>query len=171
VVLAATWPDLVASAGSVAGCPFRGTPCLSSPSGASTDELAQFVTQAMGPNARLVPLIVSQGDADTTVPPENAEVLVRQWIAASDRIDDGVSNGSVASVPSSASNGTAPGGHDYDVATYTTGEGQTLVERWLIHGVGHAWPGGAAGRLWSDPLGPDATSAIATFLDGHEVRE
>lgn len=169
VVLAATWPDMFASAGSVAGCAYRGTPCLSAPSSASTDELVSFVMQAMGDRARLVPLIVMQGDADTTVPPANADVVVRQWLGLADRLDDGSANGSVASSAAQTSEGSVPSGYDYEVAAYEWGSGEAIVERWLIAGEGHAWPGGLANRAWSDPKGPDATREIARFFAAHPM--
>ncbi len=168
VVLASTWPDVFASAGVVAGCPYRGTPCVSSPSGEPADKLASYVVDAMGPRARLLPMIVMQGDADQTVPPANAELLVGQWLGAADRIDDGVANASVSPSPASTTSGSVPNGHDYQVAMYEV-SGDAFVESWTIRGQGHAWPGGVAGQAWSDPKGPDATAELARFFDAHPM--
>lgn len=168
VVLASTWPDVFASAGVVAGCPYRGTPCVSSPSSEPAEKLAGYVVDAMGSRARLLPMIVMQGDADQTVPPANAALLVGQWLGAADRIDDGVANASVSPSPASTTSGSVPNGYDYQVAMYEV-SGDAFVESWTIRGQGHAWPGGVAGQAWSDPKGPDATVELARFFDAHPM--
>lgn len=168
VVLASTWPDVFASAGVVAGCPYRGTPCVSSPSSEPAEKLAGYVVDAMGSRARMLPMIVMQGDADETVPPANAALLVRQWLGAADRIDDGAANASVSSSPASTTSGSVPNGYDYQVTRYDVA-GDSFLESWAIRGQGHAWPGGMAGQPWSDPKGPDATAELARFFDAHPM--
>ena len=38
---------------------------------------------------------------------------------------------------------------------------------YAIQGMGHAWPGGAPDRPFSDPQGPDASRLIWDFFAGH----
>jgi poly(hydroxyalkanoate) depolymerase family esterase len=41
--------------------------------------------------------------------------------------------------------------------------GRLVASHCLIHGLGHAWSGGAAGKSFSDPAGPDASRMIWAF--------
>jgi poly(3-hydroxybutyrate) depolymerase len=168
VVMAATWPDVFASTGVVAGCPFKGTPCLQQASTDSINTLIGYVHDTMGAHARVMPLIIMQGDADTTVPPANAQLLLKQFLGADDLADDGVANGSVSTTAAHHDTATASGGDTYDVDTYDFG-GASLIESWTIHGMGHAWPGGPAGLAYSDPKGPDASHEIYRFLSAHPL--
>lgn len=169
VVLGAVFPDVFASVGSVEGCPFQGTPCVGSPSVMPASTLAGYVVDAMGIHARSVPLFAVQGSLDTSVLPANGELLVQQWVRAMDRIDDGTSNGSVPSTPHHTNSGTASGGLDYDVDVYLDGAGEVVVEKWLVAGLGHAWPGGAQAIAYSDSRGPSATEESYRFFEEHPM--
>ena len=169
VVLGAVFPDVFASVGSVEGCPFNGTPCVGSPSLMPASTLAGYVVDAMGSKARLLPLLVVQGTLDTSVLPANGELLVQQWVRAADQIDDGATNGSVPTTAASTSDGSAPGGHDYEKAVYLDANGDVLVERWLVSGLGHAWPGGAPAIAYSDPQGPSACDESWRFFEEHPM--
>jgi poly(hydroxyalkanoate) depolymerase family esterase len=168
VVMASTWPDVFASTGVVAGCPFKGTPCLQGPSTLPIETLIGYVHDAMAGHARVMPLIVMQGDADTTVPPANAQLLLQQFLGVDDLADDGTANGSVSTTPAHHDTGTASGGDGYDVDTYDFA-GASLIESWTVHGMGHAWPGGADGLPYSDPKGPDGSREIYRFLSEHPM--
>jgi poly(hydroxyalkanoate) depolymerase family esterase len=168
VVLAATWPDVFASAAAVAGCPYKGTPCLNAASTESAATLASWVHEAMASRARLMPMLFMQGSNDSTVPPANAELLLAQWLGANDLADDGQANGSVSAAAAKLETGTSPGGLAYTVETYEH-QSAALMELWKIEGMDHAWPGGAAGKPFSEPKGPDATAQIQRFLAAHPM--
>ena len=114
--------------------------------------------------ARVVPMIAFQGDADTVVAPMNVERLVHESLTTDDLADDGIANGSVPQTPQSTSQGSATGGHAYSIDHYVDNRGQPLIERWLIAGLVHAWPGGAAGVEFTDPMGPSATAESYRFF-------
>ena len=40
-----------------------------------------------------------------------------------------------------------------------------MLEKWVLHGAGHAWSGGSAKGSFSDTSGPDATRAMLRFFD------
>ena len=168
VVMASTWPDLFASVGVVAGCPYKGTPCLNAPSTESVATLAGWVNEAMGVHARVLPMILMQGTADLYVPAENAALLRKQWLGAQDLADDGAANGSVSQSPAKVEQGTSAGGRSFAVETYEW-QSASVLESWLIQDMDHAWPGGAAGQPFSDPKGPDATLELARFLAAHPM--
>jgi len=169
IVMAAVFPDRFAAVSSVEGCPFQGTPCIGSASVLPAETLAGYAFQAMGSYARAVPVMVVQGDIDFNVPLANGELIVQQWLGVADRADDGSSNQSVSRQPDHTDKGTAPGGHSYDTAVYVDGNGAPLVERWLVHGLGHAWPGGAPAVAYSDPMGPSATEESYRFFEAHPM--
>ena len=54
--------------------------------------------------------------------------------------------------------GTLPG------PPITVTEGDALLERWAIDGLGHAWSGGDARGSYADPKGPDASAEIVRFF-------
>lgn len=168
IVLGATYPDRFAAVGSVAGCEFGGLPCGMN-GGPDPKQQGAAAYSAMGSYARVVPVIVFQGDADPVVAPVNAEQIVSQWLATDDLADDGHANGSDALATPTMTSGQVPNGESYDVARYLapSSSSSVLIERWLVHGAGHAWPGGAAGATFSDPSGPDATGSSWSFFVAH----
>jgi poly(hydroxyalkanoate) depolymerase family esterase len=167
VVLGTVFADKFAAVGSVEGCPFKGTPCINAPSSLTGDQLATLAHTAMGQHARALPVFVVQGDADTTVSPPNGDLLVEQWLGVADLVDNGLLDQSVSRDPLSVDSAAA-GGKSYDILTYGDGVG-TVVLRWTVQGLGHAWPGGAAGMAFSDPAGPSAAQGAWAFLSQHEL--
>jgi poly(hydroxyalkanoate) depolymerase family esterase len=168
VVLGTVFADVFAAVGTVEGCPFRGTPCLNEPSSLTGDELALVAHGAMGAHARALPVFVVQGDVDVYVAPANGDLLVGQWLGVADLVDNGLLDQSVSRDPSSVTTQTAPGGKSYDILTYGD-EVLPLVRRWTVHGMSHAWSGGAAGMSFSDPGGPDAARGAWDFFSAYEL--
>lgn len=166
VILGATYPDRFAAIGVIAGCEYAGLPCGTT-GGPDPTQQGQAAYAAMGAHARLVPVIVFQGDADPVVAPTNSAQIVTQWLTTDDLADDGMADGSAASPTPTTTSGQVPGGRSYDIDRYLAPSSTVVIERWLIHGGGHAWPGGAAGASFSDPSGPDATGASWTFFAAH----
>ena len=184
VTMGATYPDLYAAIGVLAGCAYAGC-------GDVTGALAY---QAMGSRARALPVFVEQGTADAlNVFPLGAGA-VQQWLGTDDLADDGAANGSVSRLPAAVENGgfdqtPRPGTGDpclyptrfpclggavgfqstypYTVAHYADGHGCDLVDFWIVHGLGHAYPGGDPAANFTDPLGPDVTSAAYRFFLAH----
>lgn len=172
VIMLATYPDLYAAGMVYAGCEYMGLPCLGSVSALPPETSAQYAHAAARGNARVVPALVIQGDRDPLVPFPNAELVVQQLLATNDWADDGANNGSIARTAARTDTGAAPGGHGYSVDTYRDAAGCTLVQRWLVNGLGHAWSAGESDgsprdELFTDPLGPDVTSAAVAFFLAH----
>ena len=168
VILGATWPDRFAAIGVIAGCEYAGEPC--GPTGGPDPKqqgLAAY--HAMGSHARAVPVLVFQGDADPFVAPVNADQLVTQWLTTDDWADDGALDGSAAAATPTHASGQVPGGRSYDIDRWLAPSAAmpVVVERWTIHGGGHAWPGGPAGATFTDPEGPDATALSWAFFAAH----
>ncbi len=166
VVMGATYPDRFAAIGVIAGCEFAGTPCGSS-GGPDPATQGQLAYQAMAAAARPVPVIVFQGDADPVVAPINGQQVTEQWIAADDYADDGAHNASVPTVAAATATLQVPNGRSYDRSQFDDQAGALLIDYYVVHGAGHAWPGGAPSATFSDPTGPDATTLGYDFFLAH----
>jgi poly(hydroxyalkanoate) depolymerase family esterase len=179
VILGATYPDVFAAVGSLAGCSFR----------SCGDGSGQLTYQAMGKHARKVPLIAENGTADVLNPVVQSENLVRSWLGAMDLADDGSQNGSVRREPESSRTttpdglpepgsgdpcvhnnsflcaGGAAGLQDYPVTVETWQD--DLVELYTVHGMAHAQPHARDGGPYTDPMGPDMTVMSWGFFSRH----
>jgi poly(hydroxyalkanoate) depolymerase family esterase len=122
-----------------------------------------------GQSARIVPAIVFHGDSDKTVHPRNADHLLEHFCTAK-------TAGSRNTVDSPTPRGAVrqeqvPGGHAYTRTTYRDARGRAIIERWTIHGLGHAWSGGSSSGTYTDPSGPDASAEMVRFFNQHPLRE
>jgi poly(hydroxyalkanoate) depolymerase family esterase len=151
-IMAMTYPDLYAAVGV-----HSGIAC-----GAARDLPSAFAAMRQGTegvpliegNGRIVPTIVFHGDCDTTVHPSNGDHVIAQSRLAT-------------SLQTHMQRGSAVGGHVYTKTLYTNDAGQALLERWEIHGCGHAWSGGSPAGTYTDPRGPDATREMVRFFLNH----
>jgi len=100
--------------------------------------------------AALPPLLVIQGDADTVVAPSNAREAAERWAAVA---------GAQPERMRRVQRGARRTMHvtDYRV------QRRLVVRLCEVEGLGHAWSGGAPGRAYSDPRGPDASRLVWTF--------
>ena len=184
-ILGATYPDVFAAVGSLAGCSYR---TCGDGSGALTHA-------AMGPRARVVPMFVENGTADAVNTAALSEKLVQSWLGADDLADDGAMNLSISRAPASTATtlpaGTpVPGGGDpcvhnnsfgcvggvlgvadypVTVQTWVDSVGVDVLELWLVHGLAHAQPHAPAGEPYTDPLGPDVSAASYHFFLRHPL--
>jgi poly(hydroxyalkanoate) depolymerase family esterase len=186
VILGATYPDLYAAVGAIAGCAYR----------TCGDVTGALTYQAMGAKARVVPIFIENGTADTLNNMAMAGGLLTSWLGADDLADDGAMNGSISRTPSSTNNYafdqtpqpgsgdvcihdntlTCPGGavgfqgsYPYTVATYDDAGGCDIAEFWAIHLMEHAHPDAPGDGPYTDPLGPDVTSASYDFFNQHSI--
>jgi poly(hydroxyalkanoate) depolymerase family esterase len=165
-VMGATYPDVFAAVGVGSGCEYNGLPCVGSP-GPDPTQTGKQAYGAMGSNARVMPAIVFQGDADTTVVPANAPLIVREWQVTDDYADNGSLDGSIPSGSKNVAQGAVTGGRSYSVTTYADGQGHDLIQYWLVHGMNHAWSGGSNTQQYADPSGPNETAAMFAFFSSH----
>lgn len=146
-VLASTHPDVVAAVGIHSGLA----------AGAAHDVRSAFTAmRSPGPArplAQPVPAITFHGDADPTVS-----------IANSARLADQFGLGTKPQIE----RGAVAGGRSYTVRRHHADHDKVALEQWVVHGMAHAWSGGAAGGSYSDPTGPDASAAMVRFFQTHQ---
>ncbi|MFR9729431.1 alpha/beta hydrolase family esterase [Saccharopolyspora sp. MS10] len=165
VILAATYPDVFATATSVAGGEYGLNQVdPEDPAGVPPSYTAGQAYAQMGPRARQVPLLILQGDQDEAVPPLVADRLVEHWARVADLAADGLPDGEVDAVPESVVRQNPPGRHPYTHSTYSgAGGGPPVIEFYLVSGLEHAWSGPAASGLFTDRAGPDMSRLIWDF--------
>lgn len=185
VILGATYPDIYAAVGALAGCAY----------GSCGDLRGTLTHAAMGPAARVVPLFQENGTADTVNNLAMAESLTSSWIAADQMASP--SDG-IEAAPTSIANhpgrlprpGTGdpcvtdgqytwgcPGGaigfqgrYPTTVSTWRDRHGCDVYEKWLLHGMEHAQPDSDPSTdPYSDPLGPDISAASYRFFAAHSL--
>ncbi|NJO07416.1 MAG: PHB depolymerase family esterase [Chloroflexaceae bacterium] len=170
-IMAACYPDVFAAVAICAGIPYQ---AATTPMGAmqvmkrgSRDPHLQGATllRAMRQYRRVMPLVLFQGTADEVVSPINADHLLNQWLYANQfQLRNGTTPlDTLSPRPTRIERGHVPGGHAFTEYIYTTERGRMLLKRYLIYGMGHAWPGGDAAGSYTDPYGPDASRLIVDF--------
>jgi poly(hydroxyalkanoate) depolymerase family esterase len=171
IVMAATYPDIFAAVAINAGCAYDGAPCGGHTPSQPTARLAQEALAAMGPRKRVVPVLVSQGDRDTTVPGHSAQVI-EQWRQTNNAVISGGADGPIGAKPSSTRTVRQRGRYTSTVQTYDEWPGCEVLERWTIHGMGHFWPGGTTDKEfagYTDPKGPTGSALMWSFLGRYRM--
>ncbi len=108
------------------------------------------------------PVIVFQGDADTTVNPLNANHVVEAVLGPAlwDTQHENVA--------------ATPGRRAYVRTIYRPAREApgrpSRAEEWLVHGAGHAWSGGSASGSFAEADGPDASREMLRFFLEHPRR-
>lgn len=148
---------------------------------------------AMGPYARVVPAFNVHGTLDPIFSPALALAADTQSVGTNDLADDGLPDGTISQVPevdrshlvvkpaptgqvdSCLAAGSTPcAGGTLGYATYpyvinryrdARGAGQTIVESWWIQGLSHRYPYGDPAGSYTDPTGPDITTAGFNFFE------
>lgn len=169
-IMGAAYPDLYAAVGVHSGlAPGAASDLPSALSAMQRGESGGATPHrntSTGSFARNVPLIVFHGDRDTTVHPRNADHLLAHYGSASDT--SGSRNAADRiNPPVTARQGKVPGGYAYTRQARHDTEGRTVMERWTVHGLGHAWSGGNRSGSYTDPNGPDAMAEMVRFFDQH----
>lgn len=112
-----------------------------------------------------VPTIVFHGTDDGTVDPINAHQVAEQAAQTNDYVETGADDDSTDYTADAVSEGSAA---DYSYTTYEYHDqnGDTIVEKWMVDGMGHAWSDGVSGGEYTAPGGPDASRKMWEFFDG-----
>jgi poly(hydroxyalkanoate) depolymerase family esterase len=174
-IMGEAYPDLYAAVGVHSGlapgaaCDMPSAFAAMRQGGPATPRRDIPTATATGQYARIVPAIVFHGDHDKTVHPRNADHLLEHYCTAKTTGSRDEAGGSMPR--GTVRQGQVPGGHAYTRATYRDTGGRAIVERWTVHGLGHAWSGGSSSGSYTDPKGPDASAEMVRFFNQHPQRE
>ena len=102
------------------------------------------------------PTIIFHGDGDGTVHPRNGDRILAHLTA-----------GDGTALKAATRQGRIPDGHAFTRVSYKDADGRSVVERWTVHGLGHAWSGGHHPGSYTDPKGPDASAEMVRFFMEH----
>ena len=153
-VMGETYPDLYAGVGIYSGLAY----------GSANDVMSAFAAMrgdtSIAPRAKgcassraeqRVRTIVFQGNADRIVHPSNADRIIAQ---------------AAADVPShhSRQERVFTNGRSYTRTIVADADGTSVLEYWLIEGVGHAWSGGHPSGSYTDANGPHASAEMVRFF-------
>jgi poly(hydroxyalkanoate) depolymerase family esterase len=171
--LLAAYPDVFAAGGIHSGLEYA---AAESASGAVTAmayggpnpiEQGSDAYQLMDYNgvASRIPTIVFHGTDDTTINPINGNQATTQAVQTNDLVDT-TDDGNIDTDPDVVRTRTADV-FDYTIYEYHDRNGNTVVEKWLVDGMGHAWSGGSESGEYTAPGGPDASQTLWEFFASH----
>jgi poly(hydroxyalkanoate) depolymerase family esterase len=174
VIMGATYPDLYAAIGVSAGLEYKAATDAGAVGWArqhgGADPVAQgkLAYSAMGANARVLPVIVFHGTADSIVAPINGDQVVQQWMQTDHLASSNSYNPSFTN-PSVSTPGSVPGGRAYTIRRWNDAGGTEVQEYWTITGMGHAWSGGSSAGTYTDPTGPNESQNVYAFFIAHPL--
>ncbi len=169
VILGATYPDVFTAIGVGSGLEYKAATSMMTSftammmGGPSPTRQGELAYQAMGEHARVMPVIVFHGTADYTVRPINGDQVISQWAETNRRS----SNSNITDRPSQTITGSVPNGRTYTRYIYKDPQGKTIMEKYMINNMGHAWSGGPLGGSFTDPSGPNASEIMWDFFKNH----
>ncbi|MED4020775.1 PHB depolymerase family esterase [Priestia aryabhattai] len=173
VIMGATYPDIFAAISVGAGLEYKAATSVTgaytamSSGGPNPIQQGDLAYSSMGEHKRVVPVILFHGTADYTVAPINAHQILSQWAQTNDRASDGLDNNNIDDTADQTLPGTVSGGRSYTQYIYKDTAGKTVMEKYMIEGMGHAWSGGSTSGSYTDPKGPNATKLSWNFFKNH----
>lgn len=172
VILAATYPDLIAAIGVHSGMEYQAASNVISGwrairhGGPDPVRQGEKAYRAMGTFSRTVPTIVFHGMDDKVAAPLNSDQVVEQWMRTNNLASEGKYLASLDK-PDSVISGRATDGYPYVVSSWNEPGGNAVQAYWKIAGMRHAWAGGSPSGSYTDPLGPNASLAMYRFFMAH----
>lgn len=169
-VMGCTYPDHIKGVVSVAGVMYQGATtgtggvnAMSYGSIYDPNATGRACHTEMSTRKHPMPTLVFQGTADSIVNPVNATQTLSQWAQTNDLAYDSLDNGEVDDVADATITGTTC--RAFTRSDYrNTASGGIVMQKYLISGMGHAWPGGSSSGTYTDPCAPDASTIIVNFF-------
>jgi poly(hydroxyalkanoate) depolymerase family esterase len=151
-VLGATYPDLYAAIGVHSGLACGAAHDLPSAIGAMRTGGRPSPIPSVRHSARPIRTIVFHGDSDKTVNPVNSDLVLAQFEAKA------------KTLTTTSVEGRVPGGLRFVQTVHRDGDSPPHLEKWIVHGAGHAWSGGNPSGSFTEPRGPDASREMLRFF-------
>ncbi|MDV2885994.1 PHB depolymerase family esterase [Alkalihalophilus pseudofirmus] len=170
VIMGATYPDVFSAIGVAAGLEYKAATnsiqafTAMSSGGPNPKTQGTLAYNAMGQYKQVMPTIVFHGTSDYTVQPINGDQVISQWAKTNDLAYGGVENTYINDTPNQTKQGQVSGGRSYTNYIYQDKYGITILEKYLVNGMGHAWSGGSTQGSYTDPNGPNASELMWQFF-------
>lgn len=166
VLLGAAYPDRFTAVGVIAGVEYKaatsiaGGLSVAQSGGPDPEQQGTAAHAQMGALARVVPAFVLHGTADGVLAKVNGDQVAAQWRRTNTLV---LGEGAIEPVKSLAGNA----GYPFTRMVHRNkANGASVVEYYVVDGLGHAWPGGKDGGSYSDARGPDASALLWSFFAG-----
>lgn len=153
-IMGAVYPDVYAAIGVHSGLPVGAASDLPSAMAAMRRGNSGSANEAA--RNRTVPAIVFHGDRDRTVHPSNGDYIIEQ-----------IRSAQLSALRAETHRGETSAGRTFSRTCHLNAEDSAVIEMWVLHGAGHAWSGGSSAGSYTDPNGPDASQAMASFFLQH----
>jgi poly(hydroxyalkanoate) depolymerase family esterase len=131
----------------------------------SSIERARKLASDASEFAATVPTLVMHGDRDMTVNPVNADQIIAQLKARVAELADP----SAGPLLSRDERRIESGGHAYRQQD-STRQGELVLRKIVVEGLGHAWSGGNMDYAFNDSNGPDASRFILDFVMAYRTQ-
>jgi poly(hydroxyalkanoate) depolymerase family esterase len=135
---------------------------MSSGSSADPTQTGTDAARCTGSAARLSPVIIVHGSADTTVNPTNSTQVMEEVTQMNNVLDNGHTQ---TTTTISSEQATAPGGESYTTDTYGGQGGQVHIVSVTVQGMPHAWSGAHSTGEFTDQGGPDESALMIQFMN------
>lgn len=164
LILATTYPDVIAAAGVHSATAYRSA-------SQGFNVLGAMAAHGTMPSHELIagemaPLVLIHGTNDPVVRAPNADRIVDQWLASRDsrRL-----TGLDRVRPLATTRALEVDGRRCIRTRWYTARGRRVLEYWRIDGLRHAWSGGRRKGSFIDPKGPRAAEVMMSFLQRHKL--
>ncbi|WP_135825712.1 extracellular catalytic domain type 1 short-chain-length polyhydroxyalkanoate depolymerase [Halorussus ruber] len=112
-----------------------------------------------------LPTMVIHGTDDTTVYPINGHQAAEQATQTNDLATDDADDDGTDYTADAVTDGSSAS-YAYTTYDYHDENGETIVKKLMVDGMGHAWSGGVSGGEYTAPGGPDASQLLWNFFEG-----
>lgn len=164
LIMATTYPDVIAAAGVHSATAYRSATQGFSALGAMAAQGTMPAHDLIG--GEMAPVVLIQGTNDPVVRAPNGDRIVDQWLASRDAAP---LTGLDRVRPLATTRALVIDGRRCIRTRWYTARGRRVLEYWRVDGLRHAWSGGRRKAAFIDPSGPRAADVMMSFFQRHKL--